>query len=67
LIDRLLSRLSLLPQHPYLGRSRADEFGSGMRSLSAGEYVIVYTIDGDNILVLRIVHGRRDLYALFEM
>jgi len=67
LIDRLLGRLSLLPSHPYLGRSRTDEFGPGTRSLAAGEYVIVYAIQREEIQILRIVHGRRDLYALFDI
>jgi plasmid stabilization system protein ParE len=38
-----------------------------MRSLSAGEYVIVHTVEDNTIQILRIVHGRRDLYALFDL
>lgn len=35
------------------------------RSFPVGEYVIVYCVDGRDVLILRVVHGRRDLEALF--
>jgi plasmid stabilization system protein ParE len=38
----------------------------GSRSFAVGEYVIVYCVDNDNVLILRVAHGRRDLDALFE-
>jgi plasmid stabilization system protein ParE len=31
-----------------------------------GEYVIVYWVEGDDVLILRVVHGKRDLEALFD-
>jgi plasmid stabilization system protein ParE len=33
--------------------------------MPVGEYVIVYCIENDDALILRVVHGRRDLEALF--
>jgi plasmid stabilization system protein ParE len=36
-----------------------------MRSACVGEYVIVYCVDGHDVLILRVVHGRRGLEALF--
>jgi plasmid stabilization system protein ParE len=35
------------------------------RSASVGEYVKVYCVAGQDVLILRVVHGRRDLEALF--
>ena len=39
---------------------------SGLRGFPVGRYVILYRVDGDDALILRVVHGRRDLEALFE-
>ena len=65
LIDSIARRFILLSKQPYLGRARDDEFGVGSRSFPVGEYVIVYCIESENVLVLRVVHGRRDIDALF--
>ena len=32
---------------------------------SVGEYVIIYRVENDDVLVLRVVHGRRDIEAFF--
>ena len=61
LIDALTSRFYLLSNFPYVGRARDEDFGAGSRSASVGEYVILYCVDGQEILILRVVHGRRDL------
>lgn len=67
LIDSLTNRFLLLSRHPYLGRSREDDFGIGLRSFSVGEYVIVYRVENNNdVLILRVAHGRRDIDAWFE-
>jgi plasmid stabilization system protein ParE len=29
-----------------------------------GEHIIVYRIDGEDVLILRVAHGARDLEAL---
>jgi toxin ParE1/3/4 len=65
LIDTITDRFFLLAGFPYLGRSREEDFGSGCRSFAVGEYVIVYTVEVEDVLVLRVVHGRRDIEALF--
>jgi plasmid stabilization system protein ParE len=44
---------------------REEDFGPGYRSLAVGEYVIVYCVENDYALILRVVHGRRELEALF--
>lgn len=64
-VDSITDRFCLLAGFPYLGRSRDENFGAGYRSANAGEYVIVYCLDRDDVLILRVVHGRRDIEALF--
>jgi len=65
LIDSVTSRFFLLSTHPYMGRARDADFGVDSRSLAVGEYVIVYCVQDDDVLILRVVHGRRDLETLF--
>ena len=65
LIDSITDRFSLLAGFPYIGRSRNEDFGVGCRSLAVGEYVIVYCLEAEDVLVLRVAHGRRDIEALF--
>jgi toxin ParE1/3/4 len=65
LIDTITDRFLLLASFPYVGRSRQEDFGPGYRSFAVGDYVIVYCVEGEDALILRIVHGRRHLEALF--
>ena len=66
LIDSITDRFFLLATFPYVGRARDKDFGAGTRSFALGEYIIVYCVNGDDVLILRVVHGRRDLEGLFE-
>ena len=45
--------------------ARDDRLGQGRRRLVVAPYLIVYELHGDEVLVLRVVHGARDLPALF--
>ncbi len=65
LIYSITSRFLLLGGHPHLGRNRDSDFGFGARSFAVGEYIVVYSIEGEDVLILRVVHGKRDLEALF--
>jgi plasmid stabilization system protein ParE len=31
-----------------------------------GEYIIIYRVEDGDALILRVVHGRRELEALFD-
>ncbi|MFI4981391.1 MAG: type II toxin-antitoxin system RelE/ParE family toxin [Nevskiales bacterium] len=64
LIDSIAARFHLLAEHPRVGRARDDLF-AGARSFPVGNYIIVYGIDGEDVQILRIIHGRRNITALF--
>ena len=66
LIDTLTDRFFMLTGSPYVGRARDHDFGPGCRSVAVGDYVIVYCVENVDVLILRVVHGRRDLDALFD-
>jgi toxin ParE1/3/4 len=59
-LDAIAARLLLLAEHPRLGRIR-DDLRPGLRSYPAGQYVIFYHLDGADGLILRILHGSRDV------
>ncbi len=65
LVDLITGRFVFLAGFPYAGRSRDRDFGVGMRSFPVGEYVIVYCVEGEDILILRVVHGKRQIEGLF--
>jgi toxin ParE1/3/4 len=65
LIDTITDRFFVLGRFPYIGRSREEDLGPGYRSMPVGEYVVVYCVEDGDALILRVVHGRRDLEALF--
>ena len=63
-IDSLTERFYLLANYPSIGRRRDEDLRPGLRSFSVGEYVILYSIVGEDVLILCVVHGRRDMDAL---
>ena len=65
LIDSITDHFFLLARYPHLGRARDEDFGAGSRTLAVGEYVVVYCVEAADVLILRVVHGRRDLESLF--
>ncbi|HET9400539.1 MAG TPA: type II toxin-antitoxin system RelE/ParE family toxin [Candidatus Acidoferrales bacterium] len=67
LIESITRRFLLISLYPHLGRRREDVFGQGVRTFPVDEYVIVYAVDESDVLVLRVVHGRRDIEALFGL
>jgi toxin ParE1/3/4 len=65
LVDSITDRFFLLTSFPYMGRSRDEDFGPDCRAFAVGEYVIVYEVDAEDVLILRVAHGRRDTENLF--
>ncbi len=64
LIDAIFDRFELLTEQPRMGRLR-PEFGEGVRSFTVENHVIYYRHDGD-VLIARVLHGRRDQVAAWS-
>lgn len=64
LIDAIIDRFELLAEQPRMGRLR-PEFGPGVRSFTVENHVIYYRHDGD-VLIARVLHGRRDQAAAWS-
>ena len=63
-IDLLTHYFQLLGDNPRAGRRR-DELQPGYRSFPVGEYLILYRIAEPGVCIMHVVHGRRDIQALF--
>jgi toxin ParE1/3/4 len=67
--DRYLDKLldvanSLLAEYPHAGRAR-EELGPGLRSIAIGNYLLFHAITEDGVSIVRVIHGARDLDAIF--
>jgi len=58
-------KFHLLAQMPEMGRKRFD-LAPNLRSLPAANYVVFYQPTPDGIQVIRVLHGARDIPALFD-
>jgi toxin ParE1/3/4 len=65
-VDSITDRFFLLATHPHLGRRRDEDLLPGLRSFPVGEYVIIYRVQAEDVLILRVIRGSRDIKALFR-
>lgn len=63
-IDLIDEKFQNLSRQPGLGRRR-EELVAGLRSFPVGRYVIFYLQVQDCLQIVRILHGARDLDAVF--
>jgi toxin ParE1/3/4 len=64
-VERLDEQFRLLVAQPMMGRAR-DELEPGVRSFPFGRYVVFYVPLDDGIDVVRVLHGARDIDAVFN-
>lgn len=63
-IARLLHTCALLADAPRMGRARG-ELAKDLRSHPVGNYLIFYRIRTEAVEIVRVIHGGRDLNAIF--
>jgi toxin ParE1/3/4 len=63
-IETVDRKFQSLASRPNMGRSR-DELAEGLRSFSVGRYVIFYRPISEGVEIVRVLHGSRDLNAIF--
>jgi len=59
----IAERFHFLSAYPRIGRRR-DDLRPGLRSYPVGDYVILYRIEGADVVIVHIFHGRRDIEGL---
>jgi len=63
-IHRLTGKFSLLTQQPRSGRP-CEELAPSLRCFPVKNYIIFYRIAPEALEIVRILHGARDIEALF--
>jgi toxin ParE1/3/4 len=64
-LDMIERRYQILQDYPFAGRSR-DELLPDLRSLTAGKYEVFYFVTDQQVQIVRILHGSRDIERIFE-
>ena len=62
--DDLSAKFRLLASQPLLGEAR-DDLAPGVRLLTAGNYAILYRPTTTGVEIVQVVHGARDIGALW--
>ncbi len=65
-VDSLTERFFLLARYPHIGRRRDEDLRPGLRSFPAGEYIIIYRVEDEDVLILHVIRASRDIEALFR-
>ena len=64
-IESITDRIHMLGANPRAGHARDEDLGPGRRGFPADRYIIVCRVAGQDVLILRVAHSRRDIEALF--
>lgn len=48
-----------------MGRARDEDLRPAVRSFPVGEYIILYRVQIEDVVIPRVVRGNRDLPAFF--
>ena len=63
-IEQIEGKFEPLLAFPGIGTPR-DQLAPGLRALPTKAYVIYYVADDEAVTIVRVVHGARDVRALF--
>ena len=64
MIDRIAERCQLYAEQPLLGAA-CPQLATDPRQFPVGNYVVFYQPRDDGILVVRVLHGARDIPSVF--
>jgi len=64
-VDSVMAHFGLLAEHPQAGRSR-EGIDPGLRSFPSGSYLIYYRESKSNVVISRVLHGKRDQQAAWK-
>jgi toxin ParE1/3/4 len=65
LLNAINDQFALLSKHPLLGRSR-DDLRPGLRSITVGAYVVLYRVEDEDVVILHVLQGRRDIRSVLQ-
>jgi toxin ParE1/3/4 len=65
-VDSVTDQFHRLGMNPRIGRRRDDDLRPGIRSFPVRNYMVLYRIEGEDVRILRVVRGSRNIEALFS-
>jgi toxin ParE1/3/4 len=66
IVDRLTKRSQQIAEFPFSGRKVPEYNNDQLREIIEGSYRIIYLIKSDQIDVVSVIHGARDILRLLE-
>jgi toxin ParE1/3/4 len=60
LVERLMSSVARLADYPESGPAR-PEIGVGARSVTVGNYLVLYRVERESVDIVRVLHKAMDL------
>lgn len=65
LIQGLLDKFDTLIPNPLIGAGR-EQIDRGLRVLPSGTYNIYYRVNRNTVVILRVLHGKRDQFTAYH-
>jgi len=65
LLEQLHDRFAQVARNPQSGELRPS-IGEGVRSVSVGNYVIIFRPNKKKLQIVRVIHGARDIETIFR-
>jgi toxin ParE1/3/4 len=65
-VDSVTDQFHRLGMNPRIGRRRDDDLRPGIRSFPVRNYMVLYRIEGEDVRILRVIRGSRNIEALFS-
>lgn len=65
-LARLRSEMERIVAAPGIGHRREDLTGQPVRFWPVGRYLVIYRQEGQDVEVVRVLHGARDVAALLD-
>jgi toxin ParE1/3/4 len=62
-LARVIDLFETLAVHPYIGSERATMRGA-VRLMPCGSHNILYIVDDEDVIILRVLHGLQDWFEL---
>ena len=66
MIEAITERFWLISRHQHIGRGRDEDLRSGLRSFPVGKHVIIYRAEDEDVVILLVLRGSRDMETLFR-
>jgi toxin ParE1/3/4 len=65
ILEIITAQFSYLARNPFVGVPRSEDWSPDLRSLAVSGYIIIHRVEEDDtVVILRVIHGKRDIREL---